>query len=208
MKSRIIKATPLTDTPFVRLYRLEGINKKGNPHAYYLASRTMQEEKLKLHTHQDTADGVVIYALDAQGRIVLVRQYRCSIDDYIYELPAGLVEPGEDYRQAAIREMEEETGLTFVPEAAPAWMEKPLYTTIGLTDEACATVYGRAYGEISREHLEENEELEIVLADRREAKRILKEERVALMCGYQLMHYLHDRETFGFLREADEEEKG
>lgn len=58
-------------------------------------------------------------------------------------------------------------------------MEKPFYTTVGLTDEACATVYGRASGEISRENLEENEELEIVLADREEARRILKEERVA-----------------------------
>ena len=78
----------------------------------------------------------------------------------------------EDYREAAVREMKEETGLTLTLEEAPAWMEKPLYTTVGLTDEACATVYGRASGEISRENLEENEELEIVLADREEARRI------------------------------------
>ncbi len=198
--SKITRVIPLTDTPYVRMYQLEGINKAGNPHNYYLASRTMREEELKLHTHRDTADGVVIYALDDQGRMVLVRQYRCSIDDYIYELPAGLVEPGEDYRQAAIREMKEETGLTFIPEEVPAWMEKPLYTTIGLTDEACATVYGRAQGQISHENLEESEELEILLADRQEAERILREERVALMCGYQMMHYISDEDPFGFLK--------
>ena len=110
------------------------------------------------------------------------------------------MEPGEDYRQAAIREMKEETGLTFIPEEVPAWMEKPLYTTIGLTDEACATVYGRTQGQISQENLEENEELEIVLADRQEAERILREERVALMCGYQMMHYISDEDPFGFLK--------
>ena len=199
--SKITRVIPLTDTPYVRMYQLEGINKAGKSHNYYLASRTMRPEELKLYTRRDTADGVVIYALDDQGRMVLVRQYRCTIDDYIYELPAGLVEPGEDYRQAAIREMKEETGLTFVPLEAPAWMEKPLYTTIGLTDEACATVYGRASGQVSQENLEENEELEIVLADRQEAKRILREERVALMCGYQMMHYISDEEPFGFLGE-------
>ena len=199
--SKITRVIPLTDTPYVRMYQLEGINKAVKSHNYYLASRTMRPEELKLYTRRDTADGVVIYALDDQGRMVLVRQYRCTIDDYIYELPAGLVEPGEDYRQAAIREMKEETGLTFVPLEAPAWMEKPLYTTIGLTDEACATVYGRASGQVSQENLEENEELEIVLADRQEAKRILREERVALMCGYQMMHYISDEEPFGFLGE-------
>lgn len=199
--SKITRVIPLTDTPYVRMYQLEGINKAGKSHNYYLASRTMRPEELKLYTRRDTADGVVIYALDDQGRMVLVRQYRCTIDDYIYELPAGLVEPGGDYRQAAIREMKEETGLTFVPLEAPAWMEKPLYTTIGLTDEACATVYGRASGQVSQENLEENEELEIVLADRQEAKRILREERVALMCGYQMMHYISDEEPFGFLGE-------
>ena len=199
--SKITRVIPLTDTPYVRMYQLEGINKAGKSHNYYLASRTMRPEELKLYTRRDTADGVVIYALDDQGRMVLVRQYRCTIDDYIYELPAGLVEPGEDYRQAAIREMKEETGLTFVPLEAPAWMEKPLYTTIGLTDEACSTVYGRASGQVSQENLEENEELEIVLADRQEAKRILREERVALMCGYQMMHYISDEEPFGFLGE-------
>ena len=199
--SKITRVIPLTDTPYVRMYQLEGINKAGKSHNYYLASRTMRPEELNLYTRRDTADGVVFYALDDQGRMVLVRQYRCTIDDYIYELPAGLVEPGEDYRQAAIREMKEETGLTFVPLEAPAWMEKPLYTTIGLTDEACATVYGRASGQVSQENLEENEELEIVLADRQEAKRILREERVALMCGYQMMHYISDEEPFGFLGE-------
>ena len=106
--SKITRDIPLTDTPYVRMYQLEGINKAGKSHNYYRASRTMRPEELKLYTRRDTADGVVIYALDDQGRMVLVRQYRCTIDDYIYELPAGLVEPGEDYRQAAIREMKED----------------------------------------------------------------------------------------------------
>ena len=78
--------------------------------------------------------------------------------------------------------------------------EKPFFTTIGLTDEACSAVYGWCEGEISRKYLEESEVIEVVLADREEAKRILKEENVAIMCSYHLMHFIHDEEPFAFLK--------
>ena len=71
---------------------------------------------------------------------------------------------------------------------------------IGLTDEACSAVYGWCEGEISRKYLEESEVIEVVLADREEAKRILKEENVAIMCSYHLMHFIHDEEPFAFLK--------
>ena len=59
--------------------------------------------------------------------------------------------------------------------------EKPGYTTIGMTDESCATVFGYASGEASLKYMEENEEIEVVLADRTEARRIMREENVAII---------------------------
>ena len=61
------------------------------------------------------------------------------------------------------------------------------------------SLYGYASGQISREGLEDTEDLEVVLADREEVRRILKEERVAIMCAYMLMHFLKE-EPFGFLQ--------
>ena len=80
---------------------------------------------------------------------------------------------------------------------------KAFFTTIGMTDESCATVYGYASGTVSRDGLEENEQLEVVLADRAEVKRILKEENVSMNCGYLMMHFLHhtDEDPFYFLKE-------
>ena len=72
---------------------------------------------------------------------------------------------------------------------------------MGLTDESCAIVFGTSTGEISKEFQEDTEEIEVVLADREEVRRILKEEKVAIMCSYMLMHFLHDKEPFGFLKE-------
>ena len=69
-----------------------------------------------------------------------------------------------------------------------------------MTDECSATVYGYASGQISRAGLEDTEDLEVVLADREEVRRILKEERVAIMCAYMLMHFLKEEEPFGFLQ--------
>ena len=59
---------------------------------------------------------------------------------------------------------------------------------------------GYASGEISKDAQEASEEIEIVLADREKVRRILKEERVAIMCAYMLMHFLEDEEPFGFLK--------
>ena len=95
--------------------------------------------------------------------------------------------------------MHEETGLKFTPLDVDPMFEEARFTTVGLTDESCATVYGYTEGEISDKYLEESEELEIVLADRDEVRRILKEEKVAIMCAYQLMHFLVNEEPFAFL---------
>ena len=199
----IKKVTPLTENPHVNLYHLDVESKTGRKGHYYVASRAKTENELKIKTRKNTPDGVIIYSLygEKKDRVVLVRQYRYAIDSYIYEFPAGLVEPGEDYREAAIREMKEETGLTLTPlDVDPAY-EKPYFTTIGMTDESCASVYGYASGQVSGDGLEGSEELEIVLADREEVRRILREEKAAIMTAYMLMHFLHDDEPFAFLKE-------
>ncbi len=199
--AQIDQVKQLTRTPYVNLYQVDGTNKKGHETHYYVASRARHTEGLKLKTRENIPDGVVIYSLygEKHDKVVLIRQYRYSIDDYIYELPAGLVEPGEDFHTAAIRELHEETGLDFAPIQADGMYEKPGFTTIGMSDESCATVFGYASGVPSRKYMEENEEIEVVLADRQEVRRILREENVAIICAYQMMHFLKEEEPFGFL---------
>src|SRR5215210_7389805 len=56
------------------------------------------------------ADYVAIVALTPDKRIPLVRQYRPAVEDFCLELPAGLVEEGEDPAATCRRELLEETG--------------------------------------------------------------------------------------------------
>ena len=56
------------------------------------------------------AGSAVMMAVDDKKRILLVRQYRLPAEKYLWELPAGKVDPGETPLQAARRELAEETG--------------------------------------------------------------------------------------------------
>ncbi len=192
----------LTENPFVNLYHVKGENSKGHRSDYYVASRAKTSGALKINTGRNNADGVAIYALygEMRDRVVLIRQWRYPIGTWVYEFPAGLCEPGEDYRDAAKRELHEETGLFFTPAEVDPMYETPRYTTVGMTDESVATVYGYASGTLSDRFEEKSEEIEAILADRAEVRRILRDERVALICAYQLAHFLKDEDPFGFLR--------
>ena len=74
---------------------------------------------------------VILLPMPDSAHIVLVRQYRYAIDRWIWELPAGNVEPGEDIETAARRECHEEIGR--VPDRIERLAE--LYPTPGYSDE-------------------------------------------------------------------------
>ena len=199
---KIKRITQETQNKFLNFYDLETVNKVGREGHYYMASRAKCEDELKMKTGKNNPDGVVIYSLYGENhdRVVLIRQFRYPLGGYVYELPAGLVDPGENYHVAAVRELKEETGLELKPLEVDEIYQKPYFTTVGMTDESCGTVYGYASGEVSKRYMEDSEEIEVVLADRKEVEGILREENVALICAYMMMHFLHDEEPFGFLK--------
>lgn len=58
----------------------------------------------------DAPDWVNVVALDGEGRMVLVRQFRFGTRAFTLETPGGMCDPGEDPRETALRELREETG--------------------------------------------------------------------------------------------------
>jgi 8-oxo-dGTP pyrophosphatase MutT (NUDIX family) len=52
-----------------------------------------------------------VVAVDGAGRVCLVRQYRHGIEDFLWEIPAGKLDPGEAPQACAVRELAEETGV-------------------------------------------------------------------------------------------------
>lgn len=180
-----------THNRYLNYYELEAVHRDGSVSPYYMASRAKDANHLKAVTRENKPDGVILYGVygEAKDRVVLIRQYRYPLGDYVYEFPAGLVEEGEEMAAAGIREMYEETGLTFTPVDVSSY-SRPFFTTIGMTDESCGTVFGYCNGEPTSVHEEASEEIQVILADRAEARRILREENVAIMCAYMLMHFI------------------
>jgi ADP-ribose pyrophosphatase len=73
---------------------------------------------------------VVLLPMQDDAHVVLIRQYRYALDRWIWELPAGSLDPGEDPADAAARECEEEIGL--IPgrvDFAGAWYPTPGFCT-------------------------------------------------------------------------------
>ncbi|MBN1630921.1 MAG: NUDIX hydrolase [Thermoleophilia bacterium] len=71
----------------------------------------LSEGRLATREVVDHPGAVVMAAVDGQGCVYLVRQYRHAIGQYLLELPAGGLEPGEEPLAAAQRELREEVGL-------------------------------------------------------------------------------------------------
>jgi ADP-ribose pyrophosphatase len=74
---------------------------------------------------------VAALPVHADGRIVLIRQYRYAVDQLVWEIPAGRLDPGETPEQGAGREIEEEVGLR----AGHLESISTFYTTPGFCDE-------------------------------------------------------------------------
>lgn len=205
----ISKITQMTHTEFLNFFVLDTIRKNGHSGKYFMASRAKTEQDLEIRRGKTRADGVTIFVLcgEHKDHVLLIRQYRWAVGEYVYEFPAGLVEQGEDFYEAAVREVYEETGLKLTPVEADPMFTRPYYMTDGMTDEACAFVYGYGEGDTKDQHLEESEEIEVVIADRDEVRRILKEERVAMNAAISLMHFLNDEEPFGFLERKKKGER-
>lgn len=188
---------------YLNFYHMDAMTDSGRTFDYYFTSRN-SKDCIKAVTGSGKAEGVVIYPIwkEEPDKIVLIRQYRYPVGDVIYELPAGLIDEGEDAPQAAVREMKEETGFTLeVYGGGAKYYRRPFYMGPGYTDEACQTVFGYADGVWDRQALEETESIKVLLADKQEVDRILSEEKVSLRMAYLMMNFLQSdpKDPFAFL---------
>jgi len=86
--------------------------------------------------HVSRPNYVLILAISDENQVIVEKQYRRGVDDFVYELPAGWIEEGETPLAAGIRELKEETGFTGTGEKwyeiypEPAFMSMKAYVAI------------------------------------------------------------------------------
>jgi ADP-ribose pyrophosphatase len=131
----------------------------------FRGKRLWIEKRIIRSPHGNEMERVIIHpnsavaVLPVEGdRCKLLRQYRVAIDQFIYEVPAGTMEPGEDPAETARRELIEETGFAAQTIAAKGF----IYTTPGFTDEKIFLFEARNLSPSDEYSKDEDEIIEVV----------------------------------------------
>lgn len=74
---------------------------------------------------------VCVIPVDENQNVIMIKQFRYPFEQVLYEIPAGKLEPNEDPYEAALRELEEETGVN----ASKVDYIGTMYTTVAILDE-------------------------------------------------------------------------
>lgn len=124
------------------------------------------------YIHHDGAAAVV--AVNSDGKLMLVRQYRNALDRFTLELPAGkLDEPGESTLECAKRELEEETGYR----SHSLEYLLTVHTMVAFCDEKVDIYLARDL-EKAEQNLDEDEEINVELWDVEELKQMIYQGKI------------------------------
>lgn len=122
----------------------------------YSEKLQLPNEKIVDWTFTGKREAVGIIASFDDNTILMVKQYRPALKKVTMEIPAGLVEEGEDPQNAALRELEEETGY----KASKIKKICEFYNSPGMTDGKFYIYYAEELKK-THQHLDEDEFLEV-----------------------------------------------
>ena len=116
---------------------------------------------------------VCIVARPTSNDVLLIRQYRYATGKELLEIPAGTLNPGEDPRECAFRELEEETGYR-----AGKMIERTrFYTTPGFTTEFMY-LYEASQLVKTQTNFDEDETIELDIVPNQEALQMIDDGRL------------------------------
>ena len=183
--AKLIDVKKQTNNKYLNMYEATYKNEKGT-FPYYIASRREKIEDLEILTHKKKTDAVrfLPYFTDKNEKmfVVLIKEFRFAINDYIYAVPAGLIDKGETAKEACIREAKEETGAEVLHATLS---EQASYMLAGMTDE-CVISYECEVKLTDNNHIDGNEEIDVVTIQLEMLPEFLDTHSVGLVSRFQL----------------------
>ena len=135
------------DGKFITRYDVDYVTAEGHPKTYEIISRNKDIQTLEQLQNRQ-ANAVVMILTDESGdRILVSREYRMAMAQWIYNFPAGLIDPGETPEESARRELWEETGLRLL--RVDDVLDNS-YSAVGFANERNVCVFGVAAGEFHK----------------------------------------------------------
>lgn len=195
----------LMDTPYLNLYQIETADRKGKELRYYFASRR-EKEALKIITGENVPEGVTIFAVtrDCPRKLLLIEEYRYPLGKAVYDVPAGMIDPGEAGCEAAVREVREETGMRLeICQGMEDFSGNAAFMTPGMTDESNVTLFGFVSGEADNRYQEDEEDIQVRLLGKDQVRQVAREENVTARALYAMMIFLmmDEAEPYGIFME-------
>lgn len=142
---------------------------------YEMISRDKNIEDIE-QLHGKSADAVVIIVTNESGdKLLLNKEFRLAVGEWVYNFPAGLIDSGETPLEAARRELREETGLELYE------MEECLgtsYSAVGFSNETNMCIVGKARGTFAKS-TSTVEEIEAKWYTKEEIRELLKNGKFA-----------------------------
>ena len=139
---------------FITRYDVDYLTAQGNTKTYEMISRNRNIRTLDDLQNRKPDSVVMILTDEAGERILVSREYRMAMAQWIYNFPAGLIDPGETPEESVKRELWEETGLKLVRITD---VLDNSYSAIGFSNERNICVFGVATGEFRKSTSDEEE---------------------------------------------------
>ena len=163
------------DGKFITRYDVDYVTAEGHPKTYEIISRNKDIQTLEQLQNRQ-ANAVVMILTDESGdRILVSREYRMAMAQWIYNFPAGLIDPGETPEESARRDLWEETGLRLL--RVDDVLDNS-YSAVGFANERNVCVFGVAAGEF-RKSTSDVEEIIPGWYTREEMRKLLRTEPFA-----------------------------
>lgn len=160
---------------FMATYDLYYETEDGKSKTYEMISRDHHMKTFE-DVHNPRIDSVILIITNPEGdKILLNQEFRMSMGRWIYNFPAGLIDPGETPEQSAKRELREETGLTLM---SIRDVLHESYNAVGFSNEKSVCILGTAGGTFHKSS-STLEEIHANWYSKSEVRELLKQEPFA-----------------------------
>ena len=182
---KLIKMEKVRDTRYLKNYELTYLNKAGKEKVYEIVSHRDMSDPSALGK---SVSGLSIVAVQ-DDKMLLLREFRMAVNDYVYNLCAGMIEEGETIEECIRRELYEETGLelekidTILP---------PAYAAVSISDISNRIAFVHVKGSIDTQNSSDNEEIRAAFYSAEELSQMLETGSFSSRC--QIAVYMFIRE--------------
>lgn len=178
---KLVNVKKLTNERFLNMYDLE-YEHNGEIIHWTIASRNSAEELVSV-TGKEKADTVCIipkYTNAGKECVILTKEYRQPINDYVYSFPAGLVEKGENLFECCARELKEEIGADEISQVNK--LTDICYNSEGMTDES-VVMFEVVISKLGRQELQDHEDIKVFIVPIEELEKFIKDKKLSTKAG-------------------------